>query len=60
MVRFREKKNGNIWYIYEKEHIEHFRSNPRFEEIKENDKNRKNKIRKNKSSNCFEQEGNKK
>lgn len=35
MVKFREKKNGRIWYIQNEEHIQHFRSNPRFEEIKE-------------------------
>lgn len=35
MVKFREKKNGNVWHIQNEEHIKHFRSNPRFEEIKE-------------------------
>lgn len=35
MVSFKQKSNGRIWNIINKEHIEHFRNNPRFEEIKE-------------------------
>lgn len=42
MVKFREKKNGRIWDISNEEHLKHFRSNPRFEELKNNE-NIKNK-----------------
>ncbi len=35
MAKFREKKNGRVWEITNAEHLKHFRTNPRFEEIKE-------------------------
>lgn len=35
MAKFREKKNGRVWDISNAEHLKHFRSNPRFEEVKE-------------------------
>lgn len=37
-MEFREKKTSRVWYITNAEHIKHFRSNPRFEEIKESSK----------------------
>jgi len=38
MIRFKEKKTGRVWSITNQEHIKHFRSNPRFEELKESSK----------------------
>lgn len=38
MIRFKEKKTGRVWTISNAEHIKHFRSNPRFVEIKESSK----------------------
>lgn len=35
MAKFKNKKTGRVWDITNAEHLKHFRSNPRFEEIKE-------------------------
>ena len=35
MSKFRNKENGCVWDITNEEHLRHFRSNPRYEEIKE-------------------------
>ena len=43
MAKFKEKKTGRVWDITNAEHLKHFRSNPRFEEIKEVKKVKENK-----------------
>ncbi len=35
MAKFKNKKTGRVWDITNAEHLKHFRSNPRFEEVKE-------------------------
>ncbi len=35
MAKFKNKETGRVWDITNAEHLKHFRSNPRFEEIKE-------------------------
>ena len=35
MAKFKNKKTGRVWDISNAEHLKHFRSNPRFEEVKE-------------------------
>lgn len=35
MSKFKNKKTGRVWDITNAEHLKHFRSNPRFEEVKE-------------------------
>lgn len=35
MIKFKEIKTGRVWSVSNVEHIKHFRSNPRFKEIKE-------------------------
>lgn len=34
MKKFKEKKTGLIWYAIDKEHIEYFKNNPKFVEVK--------------------------
>ena len=46
MAKFREKKNGRVWEITNAEHLKHFRSNPRFEEVKEKNKKVENQPKK--------------
>lgn len=38
MAKFKNKKTGRVWDITNTEHLKHFRSNPRFEEVKKNKK----------------------
>lgn len=35
MAKFKNKKTGRVWDITNSEHLKHFRTNPRFVEIKE-------------------------
>lgn len=44
MIKFKEKKTGRVWTVSNAEHIKHFRFNPRFEEIKEEKENKKQKV----------------
>lgn len=41
MIKFKEIKTGRVWTVSNAEHIKHFRSNPRFKEIKEDKENKK-------------------
>lgn len=41
MAKFKNKKTGRVWDITNAEHLKHFRSNPRFEEIKDKKENKK-------------------
>ena len=35
MAKFKNKETGRVWDITNAEHLKHFRSNPRFEDIKQ-------------------------
>ena len=41
MAKFKNKETGRVWDITNAEHLKHFRSNPRFKEIKEDKENKK-------------------
>lgn len=41
MAKFKNKKTGRVWDITNPEHLKHFRSNPRFEEVKKEKKEQK-------------------
>lgn len=43
MIKFKEKETGRVWTVSNAEHLKHFRSNPRFEEIKEKTSSKKTK-----------------
>lgn len=51
MAKFKEKTTGRVWTITNVEHLKHFCTNPRFEEIEKIKENKKVKTSKKEEEN---------